>query len=138
MHCNYDSEQAPVDLKLRSTTFGLYSLRVMSLPPSRIDLIDPIPDVSFSFSTTISASHFRVARPRAHPPAIPPRPDGRERVLILQVETGGVTFGKAVRNFLTRAPLIDTKINLRRRLFSLPVNSFETRIYGNAQSGVLS
>ena len=98
----------------------------------RIDPINPILEVSFSFSTPhiessffyyktcIAEHYFGVLLPCCISPnassSIPSRPDGHARVPVLRVETGVVVFGKAVRNFLAHAPLIDTEMNHRREV----------------------
>src|ERR1700677_1236880 len=90
--------------------------------------IDAIVDMIFSFSTPrtiialshtcraahpIAASYFRVAyNPERFPRHfLPELPDARA-FRSLQVETGVVVYGKAVRSFLARAPLTDTEMGL--------------------------
>ncbi|KAH8984244.1 hypothetical protein EDB92DRAFT_1887814 [Lactarius akahatsu] len=97
-------------------------------PGQRAIAIDAIVDVIFSFSTPraiislsrtcraaqpIAASYFRVAYNPEHflQQFFPNLTDVRA-FRSLQAETGVVAFGKAVRNFLARAPLTDTEMNL--------------------------
>jgi hypothetical protein len=94
----------------------------------RLIAIDAIVDVIFSFSTPrtiislsqtcraahpIAASYFRVAyNPERFLQQFLPEPTDVRAFRSLQVETGVVVYGKAARNFLARAPLVDTEMGL--------------------------
>lgn len=113
-------------------------------PGQRAITIDAIVDVIFSFSTPraiislsrtcraaqpIAASYFRVAYNPEHflQQFLPNLTDVRA-FRSLQAETGVVAFGKAVRNFLARAPLTDTEMNLFvDESYAPQVDSFLTR-----------
>src|ERR1700761_1138647 len=105
-------------------------VRLTSKVPSvgqRLIGIDAIVDVIFSFSTPrtiialsqtcraahpIAASYFRVAyNPERFLQQFLPDPADVRAFRSLQVETGVAVYGKAVRNFLARAPLTDTEMD---------------------------
>lgn len=113
----------------------------------RLISIDAIIDVIFSFSTPrtiislsqtcraahpIAASYFRVAyNPERFLERFLPDPTDVRGFRSLQAETGVVIFGKAVRNFLARAPLTDTEMSLSvDGSYAPQVNSFLTEAAG--------
>ncbi|KAH8985440.1 hypothetical protein EDB86DRAFT_3083563 [Lactarius hatsudake] len=114
-------------------------------PGQRAITIDAIVDVIFSFSTPraiislsrtcraahpIAASYFRVAyNPEHFLQQFLPNPTDVRAFRSLQAETGVVAFGKAVRDFLARAPLTDTEMNLFvDESYAPQVDSFLTRL----------
>jgi hypothetical protein len=128
--------------------FALNNRRLVSKVPSsgqRLIAIDAIVDVIFSFSTPrtiislsqtcraahpIAASFFRVAyNPERFLHQFLPDPTDVRAFRSLQVETGVVVFGKAARNFLARAPLTDTEMDLSvDGSYASRVNDFLTSV----------
>ncbi|KAF8261675.1 hypothetical protein EI94DRAFT_1745468 [Lactarius quietus] len=107
----------------------------------RLIAIDAIVDAIFSFSSSrtiislsqtcraahpIAASYFRVAyNPERFLQQFLPDPPDVCAFRTLQAEIGVVVYGKAVRNFLGRAPLTDTEMKLSvDRPYAPRVNEF--------------